>query len=78
MFWCTGGGGGGGETDRACVGSEGPIISTRHGCGGAKLVRWGEAVHWSFLFIYFIHLIIFTQGEPFKESIIFQSTVQMY
>ena len=37
MFWCTmGGGGGGGETDRACVGSGGPIISTRHGYGGAK------------------------------------------
>ena len=28
--------GGGGGPDRACVGSGGPIISTRHGCGGAK------------------------------------------
>ena len=40
MFWCTivgvGGGGGGGKTDPACVDSGGPIISTRHGCGGAK------------------------------------------
>ena len=37
MFLCTmRGGGGGGETDRACVGSGVPIISTRHGCGGAK------------------------------------------
>ena len=35
MFLCTIGGRGG-ETDRACVGSGVPIISTRHGCGGAK------------------------------------------
>ena len=34
MFWGTMGGGG--ETDRACVGSGGPIISTRHWCGAAK------------------------------------------
>ena len=61
-------GGGGGETDRACVGSGGPIISTRHGYGGAKWVRWGEAVHWSFLFIYFIHLIIFTQGSFSRKA----------
>ena len=62
------GGGGGGETDQACVGSGGPIISTRHGYGGAKWVRWGEAVHWSFLFIYFIHLIIFTQGSFSRKA----------
>ena len=34
------------------MGSGVPIISTMHvlGLGGAKLIRWGEAVHWSFLF----------------------------
>ena len=38
------------------VGSGVPIISIGHGVwwGGAKWIRWGEAVHWSFPFIYFI------------------------
>ena len=31
--------------------------------GWAKWVRWSEAVDWSFLFIYFIHLLTFTHGS---------------
>ena len=41
MSWCTIGRGGGGKTDRACVGSGGPIISTRHGCGKGKMSEMG-------------------------------------